>query len=139
MAREQLRDGAGLLATYVWDINHTAEQAQVNSINLTRTALTTGVGYVRQQGSPAPSEHHWTGTILTQAQYDAMLAYYRACAGIGTPPRTVFLTDYVGVENEILIVGFSPTRTATARNPRGVGLMGRLTYWTYDFAFEVIA
>lgn len=139
MAQERLRDGAGILATYLWDINHSAEQAQSNSVNLTRTAVTTGVGYVRQQGSPTPAEHHWTGTILRQSQYDAMLAYYQACAGAGTPSRTVFLLDYTGVENEILITSFAPTRTYTAGNPRGVGAMGKLTYWTYDFVFEIIA
>ena len=42
--------------------------------------MTTGTGFVRQQGPPSPQVFKYTGTILTQAQFDAMKDYFDACA-----------------------------------------------------------
>lgn len=129
--REQLRDPLGLLATYVFEINHSTEDANDRRREVQRSANTAGTGFVRQQGATSPDVKKWSGTILTQAQLDAMNAYFAACS-----TRTVFFRDYTGVEWEIVITGFSTTRVPTLRNPRDPTL---LHYWHYTIEFEVIA
>ena len=128
---ERLRDGASILATYEFDVNHHEEEDSGQSRNITRTAPTSGVGFVRQQGISAPFTKKYVGTILRQSQYDAIQAYYEACAN-----RTVFFRDYTGEESEVVIITFSTTRVAVLRNPREPSLMH---IWKYRLEMEVIA
>lgn len=129
--RERLRDAASILATYDFDINHREEQGTGLNRNVTRTAPTSGVGFVRQQGAGNPAIFRFSGTILKQAHYAAIRAYYDACES-----RTVFFKDYTGTEYEVLITGFDTTRVAVAKNPREPGLMH---IWKYTLEMEVVA
>lgn len=128
MAREQFRDGASILATYSFDINHDEEQGQNQTRNVTHSAPTSGVGFVRQQGDKSPVAFRFAGSILRQSQFDAMQAYYDACDN-----RTVFFTDVSGTEYEVLIILFDPVRT------RGMNRRGGLPYyWKYRLEMEII-
>lgn len=131
MPREQLRDPLGILDTYQFAINHTDESSNEQTRTVTRTANTAGTGFVRQQSASSPPVRKWTGTILEQAQYDAMQNYYRACS-----TRTVFFTDFTGVEEEVVITSFNPTRKRTQRNFRDPSIP--LHYWTYEIVMEVV-
>lgn len=126
--REQLRDGAAILATYSFDINHHDEQGTGLTRNVSRTAPTSGVGFVRQQGDQSPTIFKFEGSILRQSQKDAIDAYFAACDS-----RTVFFTDVDGIEREVLITAFDTTRVA-AQNRRG----GLPFYWKYRLEMEVI-
>jgi hypothetical protein len=129
--REQFRDGAGLLATYQFAVNHSEEQGRDFNRSIERTAVTTGPKFVLQQGESAAGVLSFTGTFFTQAQHDAIKAYYDACAN-----RTVFFTDFTGTEYEVVVTRFNPVRHRTIRNPRDLSL---LHYWTYTLEMEVIA
>lgn len=131
MAREQFRDPLGLLATYIFAVNHSEESANEQTRDVTRTANTSGTGFVRQQSASSPEVRKWTGTILQKSQYDAMQAYYLACS-----TRTVFFTDFTGVEKEVVITSFNPTRKRTQRNQRDPSIP--FHYWTYELTMEVI-
>jgi hypothetical protein len=128
VAREQFRDGASTLATYSFDINHNEEQGSGQTRNITHTAPTSGVGFVRQQGDKTPDAFKLAGTILKQSQLDAMQSYYDACDN-----RTVFFTDANGTEYEVLITVFDVTRI------RGENRRGNLPYyWKYRLEMEKI-
>ncbi len=126
--REQLRDGASILATYSFDINHNEEQENGQTRNVTHAAPTSGVGFVRQQGDKTPDTFRFAGTVMRQSQLDAMQDYYDACDN-----RTVFFTDVDGVEHEVLVTVFSFTRI------RGENKRGDLPfYWKYRLEMEKI-
>lgn len=127
--RERLRDGASVLSTYEFDINHDAEEPAGQTHNISRTAPTGGVGFVRQQGDVSPRVIRNTGSILRQEQIDAMQDYFDACSN-----RTVFYRDVDGTEYEVIITVFDYTRV------RGHNRRGGLPYkWTYRLEMEIIA
>lgn len=129
--RERFRDGAAVLSTYEFAINHWTEQPDEQRRNVQRTAPTGGTGFVRQQGDSSPRVLKYGGTIMTQAQYDAMQSYYEACN-----TRTVFFRNYQGVENEVLITAFSARQEPVLYNSRAPSLSH---VWRYDLEMEVIA
>jgi hypothetical protein len=131
VAREQLRDPLGILATYQLQINHYEEAGNEQTRNVERTANTAGTGFVRQQGASTPEVRRWSGTILTKDQHDQMQAYYLACS-----TRTIFFTDFTGEEREVVITGFNPVRKATLRNRRDPSIPYH--YWTYEITMEVV-
>lgn len=128
--REQFRDAAGLLGTYVFEVNHSEEQAPDQGRSIDHQAVTTGPRFVIQQGTSNPLTLKFSGTILTQAQLDAMQSYYDACS-----TRTVFFRDFTGVEFEVIVTRFDYLRKRTLSNPRAPLLKH---YWTYDLEMEVI-
>lgn len=133
MARPRFRDSATVnpLATYEWEVGHNEESSGLMTYNLERTAVTTGVGYVRQQGAPTPKTLDFSGSILTQAQYDAMVNYYKACE-----TRTIFYRDVDNTEYEVLITSFNPTRIRVAFNSRSPGLLWK---WKYQITMEILS
>lgn len=130
--RERFRDGAGILATYDFTVNHFEEEGLDLNRNVTRSAVTTGPAFVLQQGESTRGTLRYSGTILTQEQYDAMTAYYNACQ-----TRTIFFREFTGVEHEVLITRFNPLRRWTARNQRDL-TNAPFHYWTYSLEMEVI-
>ena len=119
MARDAFRDAAGTInggALWEWPVGHEEEDPMDKSLALTRSAVTSGVGYVRQQGTPTPTVVKLKGWIKTKSQLEIMEAFYNACAGIGTPSRTVFYRDVEGVEHEVLITDFKPQRVRSLSN-----------------------
>lgn len=132
--QQQFRDAAGLMGSidnpYTFHINHSDEDAIDQSRNLTRTAVTTGPQFVLQQGESSPRILRYSGTIMDQAQLDAMQAYYNACA-----TRTIFFLDVQNIEYEVLILRFAPQRKRTLQNPRDITL---LWYWSYTLEMEII-
>lgn len=129
--KERFRDSAGVLPDYEWEINHSDEDSQQTIINLERTAPTTGVGFVRQQGQMSPRTLNFSGSILTQSQFDWMTLYALACS-----TRTIFFRDVSGVEYEVLITNFSPKRQRVAWNSREPGLLWK---WSYQISMEIIS
>jgi hypothetical protein len=118
--------------TYVWPINHDAEEAFGKTREIEHTAPTSGIGLLRQQGDDQPLVIKLAGTILTKAQRDAMVAWYELCEG-----QTIYWTDFAGESYEVLITEFSPIRKRAARNMRDpVG--APLWFWTYSLSMEVI-
>src|SRR4051794_29567892 len=132
MPREQFRDAAGLMGAipnpYSFEINHSDEEAIDQNLNLARQAVTTGPKFVLQSGEASPAVLRYTGTILTQAQYNAMQAYYEA-----SQTRTIFFRDVNGLELEVLILRYAPQRKRTVYNPREPTL---LWYWNYTLEME---
>jgi len=131
MTRERFRDSAAILADYTFEINHSDEDSQQNTLNMQRSAVTTGVGFVRQQGEPGPRILSYSGTILTTSQYDAMMSYAEACA-----TRTIFFRDVEGTEYEVLITSFTPKRERVAVNPRQSDILWK---WSYQLQMEIIS
>jgi hypothetical protein len=129
--RQQFRDPLAVLAPYVFEVNHSEEEAAERKRNIERTAPSAGVGFVRQQGEDSPQLFRFTGTILTQSQKDAMDAYYEA-----SQSRTIFFRDFTDVEYEVLFTDWNPTRKRAARNTRDP--VNFLHYWTYSMELEVI-
>lgn len=130
--RDRFRDPSAALATYDWEINHFQEDGADKRRTIERTAVTSGVGFVRQQGEDSPEVLRYKGTILSQTQYDKMVAYYEACR-----TRTIFFRDFTGDEKEVIITAFNPLRKWVANNPRG-GTTNPGHIWTYDIEMEVV-
>ena len=128
--RERFRDGASSLADYEFDINHHEEDGTGQTRNITRTAPTSGVGFVRQQGDRSPPTFKFLGTIMKQSQFDAMQAYFEACDN-----RTVFFRDYLGDEYEVIITVFDTTRQAVLRNSRDPSIRH---IWKYRLEMEIV-
>jgi hypothetical protein len=136
MARDGFQDKAGLInggALYEWDISHETEEPQEKTENFERTALTSGVGFVRQQGAPQPTVYKLHGWA-TKTQIEKMEAFYNACAGIGTPARTIFWQDISGTLFEVLITQFAPQRSTG----RMVGRGGGSIVFQYSITLEVV-
>ncbi len=127
--RERFRDSAGVLADYIWQVNHREEEAANLSRSIERTAVTTGTGYVRQQGQPSPKLLNFSGTILHQTQKAAFDAYFAAC-----DTRTIFFRDVAGDEMEVVIVSLNITRHAVLRNPHN----DEPWIWKYQIQMEVV-
>lgn len=128
--RERFRDGAGVLATYTFQVNHSEEQTNDQGRTIERQAVTTGPRFVLQQGEATPRTFKFSGTIFLQAQLDAMQSYFDACS-----TRTVFFRDYTDVEFEVIVTRFDYQRKRTLRNPRDSTLQH---YWIYNLEMEVI-
>lgn len=129
--RERFRDGAGLLATYEFEINHWEEEDTDQRRNIARTAPTSGMGFVRQQGESTPQTLKYSGTIMTTTQFTAMQAYYEACSS-----RTVFFRDYLGNEVEVLITAFATRKQPVLGQNRDPSLKH---IWKYRLEMEMIA
>lgn len=129
--RERFRDPAAILPDYVFQVNHSDEEADEKRRNLERSSPTSGVGFVRQQGEDSPEVLRYSGTILHQAQKDAFDDYYDACR-----TRTIKFRDFTDNERDVLITAFSATRQRTAQNPRDPSI--RLHFWKYTIELEVI-
>lgn len=111
MPKDAFIDPIKELADYTWEWGHETEDPQTETLNLERSALTTGEGFVRQQGAPSPRTVKLRGTCRTPAQKVAMEAFYNACAGKQGPPRTVIWQDFeAGSLHEVLITEWSPVR-----------------------------
>lgn len=129
--RMKFKDPAAVLADYTWEVMHTEEESNERRRNVERTAPTSGVGFVRQQGQASPRVLRYTGVILTAAQKTAFDAYYDACE-----TRTIRLLDFDNTEYEVLITSFDPKRERTLRNPRDSSIP--LHFWRYTIELEVI-
>lgn len=129
--QERFRDGASVLSTYSFDIGHHEEDPDDQRRNITRTARTDGVGFVRQQSDKSPQTFKFAGTIMKAEQKTAMQGYFDACDN-----RTVFFRDYTGTEYEVLITVFSCTRVPVLRNMRDPSIMH---IWKYNLEMEVIS
>lgn len=135
MSRDTFADGLAAIATYEWAIGHESEDPTTKQANLERTAVTTGVEFVRQQGAPSPTVLKYAGWIRDPNQLAQMTRYYNACQGKDGPPRTVkFKNLDLGPEEwyEVVITEFAPQRVP-GRSGNG------LTYlWKYTITMEVL-
>lgn len=134
--RDTLKDNmGGGLGTYPLPIGHETEDPVVRQSGLERSALTTGEGFVRQQGAPQPTIIKFAGWANVEAQVTKMTEFYNACQGIGTPARTVWLQQVGPVENwiEVLITEFTEQRVVGRAGGTGLGYV-----WKWNMTFEVI-
>jgi hypothetical protein len=129
--RAQFRDAAAILPPYQMQIMWNEEEGLDLRRNYERTTVTSGVGFVRQQGEDSPSLLRFRGTILHSTQMFWMTAYYQA-----SRDRTIFFRDFGGSEYEVLFTAFNPQRVRTLHNPRDSTIP--LHYWTYDMELEVV-
>lgn len=130
--RARFRDPAAILADYTWQVMWSEEEGRDFRRNLERTAVTSGVGFVRQQGEDSPQTFKLSGTILHKNQYDRMKAYYEACR-----TRTILFRDFEDTEYEVIFTSFNPQRKRTLRNPKDAANIP-LHYWSYQAELEVI-
>lgn len=129
--RARFRDPAAVLADYTWEVMWNEEEGSGRARNVERTAVTSGVGFVRQQGEDSPELFRFSGTILKQNQYDKMLAYYEA-----SRLRTIKFLDFTNVEHEVLITKFDTRRRRTLKNPRDSSI--NLHFWEYTIEMEKV-
>jgi hypothetical protein len=118
---------------YDFEINPDGMEPLEQQRNVERTAPTSGVGFVRQQGSDSPAILTYTGKILSQDQRDQMQVYYNLSAG-----QTIHFRDWTGNVFQVLVTTFNPKRERTAKNPRG-GTEAATHYWSYTLSLEVIS
>lgn len=133
MARipNRFHDRAGMLADYLWAINHNEESNFGKSTAIEHTANTGQTGHVRQQGTAEPLKISLKGTALTDEQDTEFWRWWAAC---NTPPnrRTIFFTDVAGAQYEVIITGYDSPRQRVARNPRQVDKP-----WTHVWSMEM--
>lgn len=138
MPRDKFRDAAGVVnggAAYEWAIGHETEDPDSNVLNLDRTALTTGEGFVRQQGAPSPTVKKLHGWIVQPAHKTMMDEFFNACAGRDEKgPRTIWWTDVEGVEREVIITAWEPVREVGRSGGTGLNYV-----WKYSITMEVIS
>jgi hypothetical protein len=116
---------------YDWPINHSDEDQFGRDRGVTLEANTGNVGLVKQQGDLTPLTLRLQGTILTRAQYQAMLNWFALCN-----TQSINFTDFAGDSYEVTITSFMPVRKRTLRNPRDPG--APLWYWTYTIEMMVL-
>lgn len=130
--RAQFQDPApGGLGVYTWTVMWTEEEGRDQRRALERTAITSGVGFVRQQGEDTPMTFKFTGTILNASQKAAFDSYYEVSRA-----RTIFFLDFENVRHEVMFTAWNPQRKRTLHNPRDASIP--LHYWTYSLELEVI-
>lgn len=117
-------------AVYNWQINHTEEDQQGKTRNITRTATTAGIGVIRQQGDDGQLILKLSGTILHRAQYQAFWQWYQLCN-----TQTIYFYDFDDQGYEVQITSFQYARKRTLRNPRDPSAAHH--YWTYTMELEV--
>jgi hypothetical protein len=119
-------------STFAWPINHNEEQPVGKSRQMADGAPTSNIGMIPQQGSATPLVMQWKGTILTKAHHVAMLQWWQICEG-----HSIYLTDFVGSQYEILITDYQPQRKAVAQNRNDTTNMPT---WIieYTFTFRVL-
>lgn len=125
-------DPAGLLATYVWAVNHDEESEQGKTRAVEHTGNTGTTGLVRQQGDDEPLVLRFSGTMLQETQVIATLRYFQACR-----TRSVRFTDFNGDGYEVLITSFKPLRQRVLRNDRDLS-RAPLHIWKYQIEMEVL-
>lgn len=118
---------------YLWPLNHSEEEAIGEERPITETAVTSGIGVVRQQGAEAPLKILLRGTVLDPAQHAAFIAWRRRCR-----THTIQFRDFAGDVFEVLITSYKPQRQAVLRNPRG-GSTAPLHIWKYTMELDVIS
>lgn len=132
MARATFTDPAGVVnggAAYEWPIGFDEEDAEKNSQNLEETALTTGEGFVRQQGAPSPKVKSLKGWIIEPAQKAMMEDFYEA-----TFTHTITFTDLDGTSHQVIITDWEPQRKIGSAGGTGLGYV-----WRYTLVMEVIS
>lgn len=130
--RVQLNDVApGGLGLYPWPINYQEEGEFGRRRNYDRSASTSGVGVVRQQGDDGPLIINVTGVILKADQH----AYFAAFMKVGKL-RTLIFTDFEGHQYEVLMTAYLPTRVRTSRNPQDPNILYH--YYKYSMEMEVV-
>jgi hypothetical protein len=130
--RVRLTDLApGGLGDYSWPANYSEEGEFGRRRNYERTASTSGVGVVRQQGDDGPVVISVTGTILEKDQHSFFCAFMK----IGKL-RTLIFTDFEGHQYEVLMTAYLPTRQRAARNPRDPSIL--LHYYKYQMEMEAV-
>lgn len=128
--RNQFRNPA-TSDVYNWHVNHSEEGDFGKKRNIESTANTANVGLVQQQGSDEPLVLRLTGTILHQAQFDAMKSYFNL-----SRTQSIIFKDFAGDEYEVSITDWTPKRVRTIRNPKDTSI--RLHYWTYSLEMRVL-
>jgi hypothetical protein len=129
--RDKFIDPTGTYPPYVWQVNHAEEEDTQRQRSIERTAVTSGVGFVRQQGEDSPLIFRWTGTILHLNQIQQMLLYYSLCS-----TQTIHLRDFEGHKYEVLITSFNYKRRRTVRNPRDTSIP--LHFYEYTIEIEAL-
>lgn len=119
-------------AEYLWPINHLQEEEGGTTTSVARSAPTSGIGVVRQQGEETPLKFTFQGTILDPAQHEAFVEWRERCR-----THTVQFRDFAGEEYEVLITSYRPRREWVAHNPRG-GTTARNHIWRYTLEMDVI-
>jgi len=125
-------DPAGSRPDYPWAINHSDEEEFGKKRNIEQGATTANNGFVKQQSDDSPLIIRVNGSILTQAQFEEMKAWWKLCES-----QTIYFRDFAGDEYEVIISEFLPTRHKTIRNPRDFA-NAPYWFWRYKMSMEVI-
>lgn len=120
---------------YTWPRNHDVEGAEQAGLTrpVERTATTSGVGVVRQQGPAEPMQLVRTGVILTPAHHDHMVAWTK----LGQD-QTIYYEDAAGDSYEVLVTGFKSAPFSVGRNNLG-GTIAPQHAWRYTLEMDVVA
>jgi hypothetical protein len=129
--RNRFIDPAGVKDDYDWLVNHTEEEDAGKTRTITRTAPTSNVGLVKQQGEEGPSILRFSGTILDRSQFRAFWEWYMLCN-----TQTIHFRDFDEQVYEVQITSFVPKRVRKLLSPqRDASLPNH--YWTYTMEMEV--
>lgn len=99
------------MSEYTFDINPNQGGSPTwkKSIEYQKTAAPDGK-VLMFEGQDDPQELTFSGVILEQAQYDAMILWF-------TKRHAILMTDDLGREFPIYITGFNPTRERAVHYP----------------------
>lgn len=118
-------------STYQWPINYAEMEEFGRERAIEATANTGNVGLVRQQGADQPMIFRVTGTILTEAHYQAFWLWWTL-----SNTQTFYFTDVDGDQYEVQITSYKPVKKRAASNPKG-GATNPTWYWTYTMEMTV--
>lgn len=120
----------GGLGFYQWPLNYDEEGEFGRRRNYDRSASTSGVGVVRQQGDDGPIVITISGVILQADQHTYFCAFMKT-----GKLRTLIFTDFEGFQYEVLMTAYLPTRVRVGRNPRDPSI----PYHYYKYSMEMEA
>lgn len=116
---------------YDWPRNHSNEEAMGKVRNITRTAPTSNVGLVKQQGEDGPLTIKLSGFIVHRSQLQAFWTWFELCRY-----QTIHFRDFDNQQYEVQIISFQPKRVrkhSTLSPDAGMPY----NYFTYDMEMEI--
>lgn len=123
-------DPAGVVPTYVWQVNHNEETPVGKSRQMADGAPTSNLGLIPQQGAATPLVFTLKGTFFDDNQHAQNLKFWQLCEG-----QTVYWQDFNNNLYEVLITDYEAERKAVARNPK---FPDQTYIWQYTITMRVI-
>lgn len=127
----QFIDPTGIQPPYTWAINHDTMDPGGRRRTTAQTAVTSGIGIVRQQGSETPLGMTLKGTILTEIQRLQFVGWWTLCR-----TQTIYFYEFSGEQYEVIITDYNDVKVRVAYNKNDATIPYHV--YTYTLVMDII-